>query len=73
MYKASANTVLPTSIIGSLPRPSWYSADGDEDVTRVSGNHARRRAGCGLRNFGITSRANISSEPSAFSGPYHGG
>jgi 5-methyltetrahydropteroyltriglutamate--homocysteine methyltransferase len=26
MYKASANIVLPTSIIGSLPRPSWYSA-----------------------------------------------
>jgi len=26
MYKASANTLLPTSIIGSLPRPSWYSA-----------------------------------------------
>src|SRR5262249_2085667 len=26
MYKASANTMLPTSIIGSLPRPSWYSA-----------------------------------------------
>jgi 5-methyltetrahydropteroyltriglutamate--homocysteine methyltransferase len=26
MYKASAGLVLPTSIIGSLPRPSWYSA-----------------------------------------------
>jgi 5-methyltetrahydropteroyltriglutamate--homocysteine methyltransferase len=26
MYKASANVVLPTSIIGSLPRPSWYTA-----------------------------------------------
>jgi 5-methyltetrahydropteroyltriglutamate--homocysteine methyltransferase len=26
MYKASANTVMPTSIIGSLPRPSWYTA-----------------------------------------------
>ena len=26
MYKATANTVLPTSIIGSLPRPSWYHA-----------------------------------------------
>jgi len=26
MYKASANTVLPTSIIGSLPRPTWYTA-----------------------------------------------
>jgi 5-methyltetrahydropteroyltriglutamate--homocysteine methyltransferase len=24
MLKASAGTVLPTSIIGSLPRPSWY-------------------------------------------------
>jgi hypothetical protein len=26
MYKASANVTLPTSIIGSLPRPSWYMA-----------------------------------------------
>ena len=26
MYKASANLVLPTSIIGSLPRPSWFTA-----------------------------------------------
>jgi 5-methyltetrahydropteroyltriglutamate--homocysteine methyltransferase len=26
MYKASANTILPTSIIGSLPRPAWYDA-----------------------------------------------
>jgi 5-methyltetrahydropteroyltriglutamate--homocysteine methyltransferase len=26
MYKASANVLLPTSIIGSLPRPSWYTA-----------------------------------------------
>ncbi len=27
MYKASANVVLPTSIIGSLPRPSWYTVN----------------------------------------------
>src|SRR5215472_3502722 len=26
MYKASAGTILPTSIIGSLPRPAWYTA-----------------------------------------------
>jgi 5-methyltetrahydropteroyltriglutamate--homocysteine methyltransferase len=26
MYKASAGITLPTSIIGSLPRPSWYTA-----------------------------------------------
>src|SRR5919109_1182411 len=25
MYKASAGVTLPTSIIGSLPRPSWYT------------------------------------------------
>ena len=25
MYKASARVTLPTSIIGSLPRPSWYT------------------------------------------------
>jgi 5-methyltetrahydropteroyltriglutamate--homocysteine methyltransferase len=27
MFKASANIVLPTSIIGSLPRPHWYEAN----------------------------------------------
>lgn len=26
MFKASANVVMPTSIIGSLPRPTWYTA-----------------------------------------------
>jgi 5-methyltetrahydropteroyltriglutamate--homocysteine methyltransferase len=26
MFKASSGVVLPTSIIGSLPRPSWYTA-----------------------------------------------
>jgi 5-methyltetrahydropteroyltriglutamate--homocysteine methyltransferase len=26
MYKASANQTLPTSIIGSLPRPTWHTA-----------------------------------------------
>jgi 5-methyltetrahydropteroyltriglutamate--homocysteine methyltransferase len=26
MFKASANVIMPTSIIGSLPRPSWYNA-----------------------------------------------
>ena len=26
MDKASAGITLPTSIIGSLPRPSWYTA-----------------------------------------------
>jgi 5-methyltetrahydropteroyltriglutamate--homocysteine methyltransferase len=26
MLKASANVMLPTSIIGSLPRPTWYTA-----------------------------------------------
>ena len=26
MFKASADLTLPTSIIGSLPRPSWYTA-----------------------------------------------
>ena len=26
MYRASAGIMLPTSIIGSLPRPFWYTA-----------------------------------------------
>src|ERR1700737_12935 len=25
MYKASAGALLPTSIIGSLPRPAWHT------------------------------------------------
>src|SRR6266481_2685413 len=25
MYKASAGITLPSSVIGSLPRPSWYT------------------------------------------------
>jgi hypothetical protein len=28
MYKASAGIVLPTSIIGSLPRPAWHTREG---------------------------------------------
>jgi len=27
MYRATANITLPTTIIGSLPRPSWYSEE----------------------------------------------
>ena len=27
MYRATADNVLPTTIIGPLPRPSWYSED----------------------------------------------
>jgi 5-methyltetrahydropteroyltriglutamate--homocysteine methyltransferase len=27
VYKATASIVLPTTIIGSLPRPSWYTAN----------------------------------------------
>jgi len=27
MYKATAGIVLPTTIIGSLPRPAWYTAN----------------------------------------------
>src|SRR6516164_7298023 len=26
MYKASADILLPTSVIGSLPRPAWHNA-----------------------------------------------
>jgi 5-methyltetrahydropteroyltriglutamate--homocysteine methyltransferase len=25
MYLATANVTLPTTVTGSLPRPSWYS------------------------------------------------
>jgi 5-methyltetrahydropteroyltriglutamate--homocysteine methyltransferase len=27
MYTATAGSVLPTTIIGSLPRPGWYTAN----------------------------------------------
>src|SRR5215469_11807821 len=27
MFRATAEKILPTSIIGSLPRPSWYTAN----------------------------------------------
>ena len=26
MYNATADKILPTALIGSLPRPSWYTA-----------------------------------------------
>jgi 5-methyltetrahydropteroyltriglutamate--homocysteine methyltransferase len=26
MFRATDGVILPTSIIGSLPRPSWYTA-----------------------------------------------
>ena len=25
MYRATANIILPTTVTGSLPRPSWYT------------------------------------------------
>ena len=51
MYKASADVTLPTSIIGSLPRPSWYTAVlGTQELPRSHGQFALPRAvrGCGL-------------------------
>ncbi len=51
MYKASADVTLPTSIIGSLPRPSWYTAGlGTQNFLEAMMNSALPRAirGCGL-------------------------
>jgi 5-methyltetrahydropteroyltriglutamate--homocysteine methyltransferase len=43
MFKASAGKILPTSIIGSLPRPSWYTANlGDKSFLEAM-VHARYR------------------------------
>ena len=36
MYKATADIVLPTALIGSLPRPSWFTAKlGDQSFLRA--------------------------------------
>jgi 5-methyltetrahydropteroyltriglutamate--homocysteine methyltransferase len=43
MYKASANTMLPTSIIGSLPRPAWYTAVLGSQSFLEAMAHARHR------------------------------
>ncbi|HTZ81458.1 MAG TPA: hypothetical protein VMC10_26345 [Stellaceae bacterium] len=43
MYKASAGVVLPTSIIGSLPRPSWYDAVLGNQTFLEAMMHARYR------------------------------
>ena len=45
MYKASAGVTLPTSIIGSLPRPYWYNAVlGTQELPRSHGQLALPRA-----------------------------
>ena len=43
MYKASADKILPTSIIGSLPRPSWYDAVLSRQNFLEAMMHARYR------------------------------
>jgi len=43
MIKASANIVLPTSIIGSLPRPAWYDAVLGRQSFREAMMNARYR------------------------------
>src|SRR5579872_1749564 len=43
MFKASANLMLPTSIIGSLPRPAWYTANlGSESFLEAMVNSRYR-------------------------------
>ena len=57
MFKASANIVLPTSIIGSLPRPHWYDASlGTPKLSRGDGQFALPRAVRG-RGLVIPARA----------------
>ena len=49
MLKATAGTMLPTTITGSLPRPSWYTENlgikSFLDATKESGpaNHVNKR------------------------------
>jgi 5-methyltetrahydropteroyltriglutamate--homocysteine methyltransferase len=43
MYTATANVVLPTTIIGSLPRPSWYTQNlGARDFREAMVDRAYR-------------------------------
>ena len=43
MYTATANTVLPTTIIGSLPRPGWYTQNlGHRDFREAMVDRAYR-------------------------------
>src|SRR5437764_14278676 len=59
MYKASAGITLPTSIIGSLPRPSWYTAAlGSQSFLEAMMNSRHREqyedaVSCFLRAQGI--------------------
>jgi 5-methyltetrahydropteroyltriglutamate--homocysteine methyltransferase len=43
MFKASAGVMLPTSIIGSLPRPAWYTAVLGRQSFLAAMSHARYR------------------------------
>jgi len=43
MYKASADVMLPTSIIGSLPRPAWYNVVLGSRTFLQAMTHARYR------------------------------
>lgn len=46
MYRATADVVMPTSLIGSLPRPSWFTENlGNEHRskgTRIAGSRLHR-------------------------------
>jgi 5-methyltetrahydropteroyltriglutamate--homocysteine methyltransferase len=43
MFKASAGIALPTSIIGSLPRPAWYDAVLGKKTFLEAMAHSRHR------------------------------
>ena len=54
MYKASAGVLLPTSIIGSLPRPAWHIVQlGSRSFLEAMVN----AAGASIRGCGVDASA----------------
>lgn len=43
MYRATRDLLLPTTIIGSLPRPHWYTAQLEDHPFRLAMDNARFR------------------------------
>src|SRR6516165_6657475 len=58
VYKASAGIVLPTSIIGSLPRPAWHTAQ----LGRRSFLEAMVNARWSWQSYPLTHMAGFSQE-----------
>src|SRR6266404_962716 len=67
MFKASAGKTLPTSIIGSLPRPSWYTA-GLDICTDGDAHYDEEVGGMSWQSYPLTHMAgfNTVAEPAIY-------